>query len=189
MNLLVPASLAVFAGVFSVACSQKPAEPTGYRVYVTNENVRRHDGHRLRHYGSRRKRAPGHAPARNPRSPDGKLLYIALSGSPIGGPNVDESTLPPPDKSKDGIGVFDIAQNKVVKIIEGGSDPENFAVSKDGKWIYVSNEDDDGISFIDLTAGKLVPPTIKTGEEPEGVSLTPDGKLTYSTTKPTALFQ
>jgi len=114
-------------------------------------------------------------------SPDHKLLYIALSGSPIGGPNVDESTLPPPDKSADGIGVFDIAQNKVVRTIEGGSDPENFAVSKDGKWIYVSNEDDDVVSFIDLVSGKLVPPTIKTGDEPEGVSLTADGKLIYST--------
>jgi len=52
-------------------------------------------------------------------------------------------------------------RNKVVRTIEGGSDPENFVVSKDGKWIYVSNEDDDGVSIIDLTSGKVVPPTIK----------------------------
>src|SRR5262245_43948792 len=30
-------------------------------------------------------------------SPDGSKVYVALSGSPRGGPNVDESTLPPPD--------------------------------------------------------------------------------------------
>src|SRR5580698_9765769 len=30
-------------------------------------------------------------------SPDHKTIYVALSGSPVGGPNVDESTLPPPD--------------------------------------------------------------------------------------------
>src|SRR6266496_1090836 len=31
-------------------------------------------------------------------SPDGRTIYVALSGSPIGGPGVDESKLPPPDK-------------------------------------------------------------------------------------------
>jgi DNA-binding beta-propeller fold protein YncE len=54
---------------------------------------------------------------------------------------VDESTLPPPDKSADGIGVFDVAQSKVLRIIHGGSDPENFDVSKDGTQLYISNED------------------------------------------------
>src|SRR5205823_13642104 len=38
-------------------------------------------------------------------SPDHSLLYVALSGSAIGGPNVDESKLPPPDRSAAGIGV------------------------------------------------------------------------------------
>src|SRR5579885_774801 len=37
-------------------------------------------------------------------TPDGKYIYIALSGSPLAPPGVDESTLPPPDKSADGIG-------------------------------------------------------------------------------------
>src|ERR1700712_4594064 len=69
-------------------------------------------------------------------SPDGKTIYVALSGSPIGGPNVDESTLPPADHSFDGIGVFDVKQNKIVRTIPGGSDPENFAVSADGKNLY-----------------------------------------------------
>src|SRR5512142_1296892 len=38
-------------------------------------------------------------------SPDGRFLYVALSGSPAAGPGVDESTLPPPDRAADGIGV------------------------------------------------------------------------------------
>jgi YVTN family beta-propeller protein len=174
--LLIPACLSLF----TAACSQKPAEPAGYRLFVTDEvsgdmtiiDSANFDAPTQIHLGKRPRGV--HA------SPDGKLLYVALSGSPIGGPNVDESTLPPPDKSADGIGVFDIAQNKIVRVIQGGSDPENFAVSKDGKWIYVSNEDADGVSFIDLDKGQLTQ-TIKTGDEPEGVSLTPDGKLIYST--------
>src|SRR5450755_3318118 len=79
-----------------------------------------------------------------------KTIYVALSGSPIDGPDVDESTLPPPDKSVDGIGVFDVAQNKVLRVIKGGSDPENFDVSQDGTQIYVSNEDEAAVSIVDI---------------------------------------
>ena len=75
-------------------------------------------------------------------SPDRKMIYVALSGSPIGGPGVDESKLPPPDKTADGIGVFDVQQGKLLRLIQSGSDPENFDLSKDGSKIYVSNEDD-----------------------------------------------
>ncbi|HZS53667.1 MAG TPA: beta-propeller fold lactonase family protein [Bryobacteraceae bacterium] len=114
--------------------------------------------------------------------PDGKTIYVALSGSPPEGPGVDESNLPPPDKSADGIGVFDVATNKLVRVMQAGSDPENFAVSQDGKTIYVSNEDASGISFVDVAQGKVTQ-TIRTGDEPEGVTITPDGKLVYSTSE------
>jgi YVTN family beta-propeller protein len=113
-------------------------------------------------------------------SPDGTKIYIALSGSPIAGPNVDESKLPPPDKSADAIAEFDVATRKVTRMLQAGSDPENFAVAPDGKTIYVSNEDDEGVSFLDIASGKLTK-TIKTGEEPEGVSVSPDGRFVYST--------
>ena len=56
-------------------------------------------------------------------SPDGKWILVALSGSPMAPPGVDESTLPPPDKSADGIGIFDIAQNKMLRKVSGGCDP------------------------------------------------------------------
>src|SRR5690349_21473272 len=36
-------------------------------------------------------------------SHDGARLFVALSGSPIGGPGVDESKLPPADRAADGI--------------------------------------------------------------------------------------
>src|SRR5215510_3829222 len=66
-------------------------------------------------------------------SPDGKLLYVALSGSPIAGPGVDESTLPPPDRKADGIGVVDLKARKFLRLMPGGSDPERVAISQDGK--------------------------------------------------------
>jgi hypothetical protein len=37
--------------------------------------------------------------------------------------------------------VFDVAQNKLARTMEGVSDPENFDVSPDGKTLYISNED------------------------------------------------
>jgi YVTN family beta-propeller protein len=115
-------------------------------------------------------------------SPDGKTLYVALSGTPIAGPDVDESTLPPADKSADGIGVFDVAQNKLVRTIPGGSDPENFDVSKDGKFIYVSNEDVSAVSIIDIASGQVVK-TLKMGAQPEGVKVSPDGKQVFVTSE------
>lgn len=114
-------------------------------------------------------------------SADGKLIFVALSGSPLAPPGVDESTLPPPDKSADGIAVVDVAQNKMVRKIPGGSDPEQFAVGKDGT-LYISNEDAAGVSFVDPVKGAVLH-TVPTGEEPEGVTLSPDGKLIYATSE------
>ena len=115
-------------------------------------------------------------------SPDGKTLYIALSGTPIGGPGVDEDKLPPSDHSKDGIGVFDVAQNKLVRTIPGGSDPENFDISKDGKQLYISNEDESAVSIVDIDSGKIEA-TMNMGAQPEGVKTSHNGKFVYVTSE------
>ena len=115
-------------------------------------------------------------------SPDNKTIYVALSGKPIAGPGVDESTLPPADKTADGIGVFDIKEGKLVKVIKGGSDPEEFSLSKDGTLLYSSNEDTAETSIVDIAAGTVVA-SLKVGEEPEGVSTSPDGKFVYVTSE------
>ena len=76
---------------------------------------------------------------------------IALSGSPIGGPGVDESKLPPADRAADGIGVVDIASGKAGDASShSGQDPESFDISPDGKFLYVSNEDAAEMSVLDL---------------------------------------
>ncbi|MFZ5897288.1 MAG: beta-propeller fold lactonase family protein [Myxococcota bacterium] len=113
-------------------------------------------------------------------SRDGKLLYVALSGSPRGGPNVDESKLPPAERAADGIGVVDATSRKLVRTHASGQDPESFDLSLDGKLLYVSNEETAELSVLDLAAGKVVQ-QVKVGEEPEGVTLRPDGKAVYVT--------
>ncbi len=127
-------------------------------------------------------------------SPDGKLVYVAMSGTPIAAPpqldahgnpifkrgsdsddNDSES-----DKTADGIGVIDVAARKLKGKIFAGSDPEEFALSRDGTRIYVSNEDTKSASVVNIAKGK-VEHIIPVGQEPEGVAVTPDGKQFYVT--------
>jgi YVTN family beta-propeller protein len=111
---------------------------------------------------------------------DREKAYVALSGSPMGGPNVDESKLPPPDRRYDGIGVVDLKSQKLVSTYPSGADPETFALSHDGKILYVSNEDTGGLSAIDLAKGTLLA-TVQVGSEPEGVAVSYDDRVVYVT--------
>lgn len=190
--LLLFCCIALFAAACTKAPSPAPKESaatkpapipewkSGYRVFVTNEtsgDLTVIDGSTLEAIAT----IPlGKRPRGIHASPDGQTIYVALSGSPLAPPGVDESTLPPPDKSADGIGVFDVKQNKLVRTLPGGSDPENFDISRDGSLLYVSNEDAAGISFVETTTGKVLE-TIHTGGEPEGVTLAPNGQQVFST--------
>src|SRR5687767_12573573 len=71
---------------------------------------------------------------------NGEGVLVALSGSPIAGPGVDESKLPPADRKADGIGVVDLASRKLLRTLPSGQDPETFDLSPDGKTLFVSNE-------------------------------------------------
>jgi YVTN family beta-propeller protein len=111
-------------------------------------------------------------------SRDGGLLFVALSGSPMGGPGVDESKLPPPDRSADGIGVIDLASGRLSRTLKSGNDPESFDLSPDGATLYVSNEDAAQMSMVDVASG-AVRSQVKVGAEPEGVTLRPGGREVY----------
>lgn len=115
-------------------------------------------------------------------SRDGKLLYVAVSGNPSAPPGTDESKLPPPDRSADGIAVIDLASRTLVRTLPTGEDPESFDCSADGKTLYVSNEDAAKMSIVDLLSGRVTG-TVPVGGEPEGVRLRPDGKVVYITSE------
>lgn len=114
-------------------------------------------------------------------SRDGHRLYVALSGSPRGGPGVDESKLPPADRSADGIGVVDLDKLALVKTIASGQDPESFDLVGDAQ-LVVSNEETAEVSIVDVAAG-TVRARVPVGREPEGVTTEPDGKLVYVTSE------
>ncbi len=164
--------------------SQKPSDSSHFIIYVTNEksgDLSEIDSSTLQVIAT----IPlGKRPRGIHASPDHRFLYMALSGSPIAGPGVDESKLPPPDKSADGIGVFDVQQNKLIRTIRSGSDPENFDITKDGRTIIVSNEDDAKASFVDIASGKVTK-SVPVGAEPEGVKVSPNGKFVYVTSENT----
>ena len=115
-------------------------------------------------------------------SPDGTRLYAALSGSPAAPPGVDERTLPPADKSADGIGVVDTWALRLLTVIKGPSDPEQLSLSRDGAWLFVANEDNGKATTIEVASGRTVA-EFPVGGEPEGVTTSPDGRFVYVTSE------
>jgi len=119
-------------------------------------------------------------------SPDGRLVFVALSGTPIAGPpgqrgNTTVAGFPDGravDRYADGIGVVDLARRQVVRVIPAGSDPEEFALDRDGSHLYVSNEDAGTVSVVRVADGH-VEHTVKVDNEPEGITLSPDGRSAY----------
>jgi YVTN family beta-propeller protein len=112
-------------------------------------------------------------------SPDGRTLYVALTGSVASPPGAPPST-EPPDRNADGIGVVDLARRKVVRMIHAGIDPEEFAVSPDGAVLVVSNEDAALATAVRVRDGA----TLARGPvhaEPEGVAFTPRGDRVFVT--------
>lgn len=183
------------AGLFVVGCGSSPepapppaaapapAEPA-YRVLVSDETggnlvVINGDTHAVTHSLPVGKRPRGLRVSR-----DGRQLLVALSGSPIAPPGVDESKLPPPDRSADGIGVVDLAKLTLVRTIHSGQDPETFDTSLDGSTLYAANEDAAQMTALDVASG-TIRAEVKVGEEPEGVTVRPDGAVVYVTCEET----
>jgi YVTN family beta-propeller protein len=158
------------------------AQPAGYRVYVTNERsgtLTVIDGPTRKIIGTLQL---GKRPRGAKLSPDGRELYVALSGSPIAGPGVDESKLPPPDKAADGIGVVDLAKLELTRVIRGVSDPEQLALSHDGKQLFIASEDTGAAIVLDVKDGRRLA-SLAVGGEPEGMTTSPDGKVVYVTSE------
>jgi len=110
-------------------------------------------------------------------TPDGSRLFVAVSGLPKCPPSVpdEECAKLERDLEADGIAVVDTATHKVLQVLHAGSDPEQFALSRDGKRLFVANEDSATLSVVDVATGAVVQ-RVSVGREPEGVAVTPDGR-------------
>lgn len=112
-------------------------------------------------------------------TPGGQRLFVTVSGSPRMAPGLDENRAPA-DKRADGLAVIDPATHRIIDRWHVGSDPEQFAVSKDGKFAFIANEDDATISIVALDSGQSRG-KIKVSEEPEGVGVNPNNSEVYVT--------
>jgi YVTN family beta-propeller protein len=156
--------------------------PAGELAYVTNE-----DSQELTIIDTRTDSVVATIPVgTRPRgvrvAPDGRTVFVALSGSPKCPPSMpdEECEKLKADKSKDGIAVVDVAARKVTRVLPGGSDPEAFDISLDGSTLFVSNEDVDSATIVDVASGK-VRLGVPVGREPEGVRLQPGGSVVWIT--------
>lgn len=147
------------------------------RAYVSNE-----DGHTVSVFDTERAEviatiAVGKRPRGLKLTRDGSRLFVALSGLPKCPPSVPDEQCAKleRDLKADGVAVIDTASNKVIKVLQAGSDPEQFALSPDGKRLYVANEDAALTSVVDVESGKVVA-RIPVGREPEGVVMSPNGQ-------------
>ncbi len=166
---------------FATVAASPPVTPS-HRVYVSNErsgDLGVIDGATHRWIGSVRL---GKRPRGLHASRDGRWLYVALSGSPISGPPGSAAARDPgpADRSADGIGVVDLEQMKLVRTIQAGVDPEEFALSLDGGRLFAANEDAGRVSVVRIVDGAILR-SVAVGEEPEGVALTPDGRRVFVT--------
>jgi YVTN family beta-propeller protein len=110
-------------------------------------------------------------------SSDGNRLYVAVSGSPKCPPWMpeEECANQASDKSEDGIAEIDLKRRQKLRVLPGGSDPEQFDISEDGRLLFVSNEDVGLASVINLETGRILK-QLTVGTEPEGVKISPDQK-------------
>jgi PQQ-dependent catabolism-associated beta-propeller protein len=108
---------------------------------------------------------------------DGTRLYVAVSGLPKCPPHIpdEECAKLERDLKADGVAVIDTRALKLVQLLKAGSDPEQFDLSKDGRVLFVANEDTGQTTVLDVHDGSIKA-QITVGREPEGVGVSPDGR-------------
>lgn len=169
----------ILASILASTALSVSAESQPYDVYVSNER----SGDVTVIDGSTDTVVATFPVGKRPRgihpTPDGKRIFVALSGSPRMAPGVDTERAPA-DKAADGLGVIDPVARKLTDRWHAGSDPEEFAISKDGKSAFVANEDDASVLMIDLGSGQPRG-KVKVSEEPEGMGVNPANGEVYVT--------
>jgi len=128
--------------------------------------------------------AAGKRPRGLALSPDGKVLYVAVSGMPKCPPPLSDAECAKlqRDPAADGIAVIDTAALARTRLLGGVSDPERVAVSGDGRRLYVSEEDSARLAVLDASSGRVLA-TVPVGREPEGVRVSPDGRWVLVTSE------
>jgi YVTN family beta-propeller protein len=162
----------------SLAAVPSARSGSGGRVYVTNERsgeltVLDPLTRTVRATIPLGRRARGLALA-----PDGRHLYVALSGAPVGGQDAGQQHAAVLARQTDGVGVIDAVKLRLVGTLSGVSAPKQLVVSRDGRKLYVASEDTGTAVVLDAATGKTLA-VFTVGREPEGVGISHDGRWVY----------
>jgi YVTN family beta-propeller protein len=90
-------------------------------------------------------------------TPDGKLLYVCDQGNLMGRPSSNK------------VYEINISNSQVTNTITVGNAAHGVVVSKDGKTAYVTNNNDNSVSVIDISS-KTVKTTVTVQQSPNGIS-------------------
>jgi len=179
----LPASRASWT-VLGVLLLAAPLCAHAGRAYVTNE-----DGESVTVLDTDRAEViatvnVGKRPRGLKLSHDGKQLFVAVSGLPKCPPTVpdEECAKLKRDLTADGIAVIDTATLKLSRLLKSGSDPEQFDLSRDGRRLFISNEDSGTLTVLNVSTG-AIEASVAVGKEPEGVRVTPDGRWVVVTSE------
>src|SRR5579875_1699611 len=100
-------------------------------------------------------------------SPDKKQLYISCWGCDV-------------------ITVFDTWKREIIREYHVGSHPNEICISKNGKWLFVANANDNSVSIIDLKNEQVVEtlnaalyPNAPSGSTTNGLALSEDEKTLF----------
>ena len=144
----------------------------------------------------------GSGPAGIRLSRDNRYLYVAQYDEPVVNvrdamslETVTQIPLPSPgfeiDITADGafafvglrsaaqIAIVDLTVNLVVKVIAAGAGTEFIRVSPNNRQVFVSNEDGNSITTVNIALGEPASPNIPTLAGPVGLALTQDGRRLY----------
>lgn len=106
-------------------------------------------------------------------SPDGKIVAYT-SAMMMEDNQTDHGSM-----NMNGSAVFyDTETDELIKKVEVGSHPAHIVFTEDGKYVLVTNYEDDNVSIIDAQSYEIVN-TVTVGNGPHGFRISPDSKFAY----------
>lgn len=108
-------------------------------------------------------------------SPDGKVVAATLVPNPEGGHGDHGGH---EMETPGSVLFYDVHTNKLLKKVEVGKHPAHVVFTNDGKYVLVTNNEDNTATVIEANSYK-VETTIATGKGPHGFRISADSKLAY----------
>ncbi|MBM3191814.1 MAG: hypothetical protein FJZ63_04100 [Chlamydiae bacterium] len=77
------------------------------------------------------------------------------------------------------VSILDLSTNSVITNLPVGSNPQALAVTPDGAFLYVTNQNDDTVTVIDVASNSVKTTITSLDTQPNALAITPDGRYVY----------